>query len=56
MRPYTRAFANYFADTMPDDGVPCRFTVNVVDVPDQAASYEFYGTVLYQKALHDTDK
>jgi hypothetical protein len=25
--------------------------VHVVDVPDRAASYEFYGVALYQKSL-----
>ena len=42
----------YFRQHMPDNGVPARFTVHVVDVPDKAASYEFYGVGLYQKALH----
>ena len=28
----------YFAENLPDNGVPCRFTVHVVDVPDKAAS------------------
>jgi hypothetical protein len=27
--------------------------VHLVDVPDKAASYEFYGTALYQKALQE---
>ena len=48
---YARAYAGYFADHMPDNGVPARFTVHVVDVPDKAASYEFYGVALYQPAL-----
>jgi hypothetical protein len=49
---YARAYAGYFADRMPDCGVPARFTVHVVDVPDKAASYEFYGVALYQPELH----
>jgi hypothetical protein len=48
---YAEAYRNYFAEQLPDNGVPCRFTVHVVDVPDRAASYEFYATALYQRAL-----
>ena len=48
---YAEAYAGYFATHLPDNGVPCRFTVHVVDVPDTAASYEFYGTALLQRAL-----
>jgi hypothetical protein len=40
-------------ENCPENGVPARFTVHVVDVPDRAASYEFYGTALYQKSLHE---
>ena len=50
-RAYAEAYASYFAEHLPDNGVPCRFTVHVVDVPDTAAAYEFYGTALLQKAL-----
>lgn len=48
---YSRAYRKFFREQCPDNGVPARFTVHVVDVPDQAASYEFYGTALYQQAL-----
>src|SRR5215217_7910985 len=48
---YEEAYAGYFAEHLPDNGVPCRFTVHVVDVPDTAASYEFYGTALLQRSL-----
>ena len=48
---YREAYGNWFAEHCPDNGVPARFTVHVVDVPDKAASYEFYATALYQKAL-----
>ncbi len=48
---YAEAYAGYFATHLPDNGVPARFTVHVVDVPDTAASYEFYGTALLQRAL-----
>ena len=46
---YARAYSNYFAEYLPDHGLPCRFTVHVVDVPDQAASYEFYSVGLLQR-------
>ncbi|MDQ3692193.1 MAG: hypothetical protein M3464_01000 [Chloroflexota bacterium] len=48
---YADAYAGYFAERLPDNGVPCRFTVHLVDVPDKAASYEFYATALLQRAL-----
>lgn len=48
---YSEAYRGYFRDVLPENGVPARFTVHVLDVPDKAASYEFYGTALYQKSL-----
>lgn len=48
---YARAYRGYFKEHCPENGLPARFTVHVVDVPDQAASYEFYGVALYQKSL-----
>ena len=48
---YAKAYSGFFKEYMPENGVPARFTVHVVDVPDQAASYEFYATALYQKSL-----
>jgi hypothetical protein len=50
-KAYAKAYSGFFRDYLPDGGVPARFTVHVVDVPDQAASYEFYGTALLQQAL-----
>ena len=50
-KAYAEAYSGFFADYLPENGVPCRFTVHLVDVPDKAASYEFYSTALYQKAL-----
>ena len=52
---YARAYRKFFKEQCPDNGVPARFTVHVVDVPDKAASYEFYGTALYQQALQKKD-
>ena len=48
---YARAYSRFFRDYLPDNGVPCRFTVHLVDVPDKAASYEFYSTALWQRSL-----
>src|SRR5512132_3826029 len=48
---YAAAYRKYFAEELPENGVPCRFTVHVVDVPDRAASYEFYGVALLQRSL-----
>jgi hypothetical protein len=48
---YFQAYQAFFRDHLPHNGVPARFTVHVLDVPDKAASYEFYSTALYQKAL-----
>ena len=46
---YNKAYGDFFASYMPENGVPARFTVYLIDVPDKAASYEFYGTALLQK-------
>lgn len=48
---YRKAYAAWFKEHCPDNGLPARFTVHVVDVPDRAASYEFYGVGLYQRVL-----
>ena len=48
---YAKAYRTFFREKCPQNGVPARFTVHVVDVPDEAASYEFYGTALYQRSL-----
>jgi hypothetical protein len=50
-KAYAEAYSGFFADNLPDNGVPCRFTVHLVDVPDKAASYEFYSTALLQRTL-----
>jgi hypothetical protein len=48
---YSKAYSSFFKEHCPENGLPARFTVHVLDVPDRAASYEFYATALYQKAL-----
>jgi len=55
-KAYAEAYRNFFATYMPENGVPARFTVHVVDVPDTAASYEFYGTALLQRSLKSDQK
>ena len=50
-KAYFEAYQAFFRDYLPENGVPSRFTVHLTDVPDKAASYEFYGTALYQQAL-----
>lgn len=50
-RACAEAYAGYVAEHLPENGVPARFTVHVVDVPDTAASYEFSGVALLQRAL-----
>jgi hypothetical protein len=47
---YREAYGGFFADRLPDNGLPARFTVQVVDVPDQAASYELYSTAILQRS------
>ncbi len=46
---YARAYRNWWAQNCPDHGLPCRFTVHVVDLPDSAASYAFYSVGLLQQ-------
>jgi len=46
---YAEAYSSFFAERLPDHGLPARFTVHLVEVPDKAASYEFYSTALYQR-------
>jgi len=48
-KEYAEAYSAFFAEELPDHGVPCRFTVHLVDVPDTAASYEFYSVGLLQR-------
>ncbi len=46
---YARAYRSWWQTHMPEHGLPCRFTVHVVDVPDAVASYEFYSVGLLQR-------
>ncbi len=47
---YARAYRSWWSTHCPGNGLPCRFTVHVVDVPDRAASYEFYSVGLLQRS------
>lgn len=49
-KAYASAYSGFFRERLPAHGVPVRFTVHLLDVPDQAASYEFYTTALLQKS------
>jgi hypothetical protein len=46
---YGKAYAKYWQDHMPENGLPVRFTVYLEDLPDRQASYEFSATALLQR-------
>ena len=48
-RAYSEAYATYWKEKMPENGLPVRFTVYLEELPDAAASYEFGAVALYQK-------
>ncbi len=50
-KTYNDTYRAFFREYLPENGVPARFTVHLLDVPDKAASYEFYSTALYQRSL-----
>lgn len=45
---YSEAYAKYWRETMPDNGLPARFTVYLEDLPDRQASYELSATAILQ--------
>ena len=47
---YAKAYSEYWARKMPDNGLPVRFTVYVEDLPDGKASYELSATALHQRS------
>ena len=49
-REYAEAYASYWKEKMPDNGLPVRFTVYLEELPDKDASYEFGAVGLVQKA------
>ncbi len=48
-REYAEAYASYWKEKMPDNGLPVRFTVYLEELPDKDASYEFGAVGLLQK-------
>ena len=49
-KEYADAYAQYWKEKMPDNGLPVRFTVYLEELPDKEASYEFGAVGLLQKA------
>jgi hypothetical protein len=47
---YSQAYAEYWADKLPENGLPVRFTVYLEELPDKEASYELCATALYQRS------
>lgn len=49
-KEYADAYANYWKEKMPENGLPVRFTVYLEELPDKDASYEFGAVGLLQRA------
>jgi hypothetical protein len=49
-KEYADAYANYWQEKMPENGLPVRFTVYLEELPDKDASYEFGAVAVLQKA------
>ena len=47
---YGKAYASYWKEKMPDNGLPVRFTVYLEELPDTKASYELCATALLQRS------
>ena len=47
---YAEAYAAYWREKMPDNGLPVRFTVYLEELPDSGASYEMGAIALYQRS------
>jgi len=48
-KEYSEAYASYWKEKMPHNGLPVRFTVYLEELPDKDASYEFGAVGLLQK-------
>jgi len=48
-KEYSEAYARYWKEKMPDNGLPVRFTVYLEELPDTDASYEFGAVGLVQR-------
>ena len=46
---YSEAYASYWREKLPDNGMPTRFTVYLEELPDREASYELSATALLQR-------
>ena len=49
-KEYADAYASYWREKMPENGLPVRFTVYLEELPDKDASYEFGAVALLQRA------
>ena len=49
-KEYAEAYATYWKEKMPENGLPVRFTVYLEELPDKDASYEFGAVGLLQRA------
>jgi hypothetical protein len=49
-KEYAEAYAKYWREKMPENGLPVRFTVYLEELPDKDASYEFGAVGLLQRA------
>ena len=52
---YSKAYADYWAENMPENGLPVRFTVYLDELPDKESSYEMGATALFQRSLQGSD-
>lgn len=50
-KAYHEAYARYWREKLPDNGLPARFTVYLEELPDTRASYELCATALLQRSL-----
>lgn len=48
-KEYADAYARYWQEKMPENGLPVRFTVYLEELPDKDASYEFGAVGLIQR-------
>lgn len=48
-KAYSEAYAAYWKEHMPANGLPVRFTVYLEELPDTPASYEFGAVALLQR-------
>lgn len=48
-KAYSEAYATYWAEKMPENGLPVRFTVYLEELPDRDASYELGAVALLQR-------